>query len=89
MGFIDLTNPRLQPKDYSTENVMVDYMGGPNAIYVGHAAPGSLTNANVWSIKKITWDGNNNVIAIKWGCDTDGNPCNSCIWDNRASLTYK
>jgi hypothetical protein len=66
-------------------NVLLDYVGGPNAIYVGWAAPGSDPAGAVWRIVKLTWDGNNNPTAIQWA---GGDALYTHIWNNRVALSY-
>lgn len=75
-------NPLPIGKDYLTQ---IDYVGGTNAIYVGHAMPATLTSAASWRIKKIAYDGNNNPTSVKWA---GGVKTFSQVWDNRASLSY-
>lgn len=66
----------------------LDYVGGTNPIYIGVAAPGSLTSAAAWTIQKLTYDANNNVTAVTWATVTNGKPSGTEIWDSRAALTY-
>jgi len=67
-----------------------DYLAGTNLIYKGFARPGSSTANAVWQIAKLAYDGNNNVISIKWPLTSDGVASNDYefIWANRASYTY-
>ena len=53
---------------FSSEGVTtkIDYDGGTNAIYIGECMPGTATSNTKWRIKKLTYDGNNNVTDIKW-----------------------
>lgn len=63
-----------------TMDRIVERDAGQLELYVGMAAPGSLTSDPVWSICKITRDSNGNEIARKFasaGLDKS--------WDNRAS----
>lgn len=76
----------------STDNIqsadltcLIDWSGGTNPIYIGFALPGSATSADVWQIRKLTWDGSNNPTAIQLA---DGSSNYNAIWDNRAALTY-
>jgi hypothetical protein len=62
-----------------------DYVSGTNPIYIGHARPGSLSSAAEWQLKKITYDGSNNVTAIQFAAGVNDY---SKIWDDRASYTY-
>ena len=71
------------------QDILMDYLTGTNPIYVGTAMPGTQTSAAAWSIKKITYDGNNNPTSVLFGKDPISNTyINACIWDNRASLNY-
>jgi hypothetical protein len=54
-----------------------------NDIYVGYAAPGSLTSDPVWAIKKVSESGNDGD--IDWA---DSNKNFDNVWDNRLSLSY-
>lgn len=63
----------------------IDYSGGTNAIYIGEALPGSATSAAAWRIKKLTYDGNNNVTDVQWSPNFN---IFGDIFDNRASLSY-
>lgn len=60
--------------------VLIDYDGGTNPIYVGYADKGLATAQQGWFILKLTWDVNNNPTVIK----SVGN----AIWDSRTSYTY-
>lgn len=51
--------------------------------YIGKAQPGSLENAAVWQIKKITISGTETITTYADG-DADFNN----VWDDRASLSY-
>ena len=54
-----------------------------NLQYLGWGHPGSLTNAPLWRIQRISRVGT--VTSITWA---DGNQNFDNIWDNRASLNY-
>jgi hypothetical protein len=68
----------------SNQQILIDYVGGNNPIYVGVACQGFATSSGTdndsdkpnWLIKKITWDANNNPTAVQigWG-----------KWTNRAT----
>ncbi len=68
-----------------TLTTQIDYAGGTNPTYIGQAAPGTALSAASWLIKKLTFDGNNNVTGIQYA---GGAATFSQIWNNRASLTY-
>lgn len=50
--------------------------------YVGTAAPGALTSAASWAIKRL--DSSSGLVVL-WA---DGDPQSDNIWDNRAALAY-
>lgn len=50
--------------------------------YVGTAAPGTLTSAASWAIKRL--DSTSGLVVL-WA---DGNSNFDNIWDDRASLSY-
>src|SRR4051812_10907076 len=62
-----------------------DYDGANNLVYYGEAANGAATSVNVWRVRKLSYDGSNNVTAIQWSGGTDGF---NQVWDDRASLSY-
>ena len=54
-------------------------------LYIGCAAPGSAVSAADWQIKKLTYNGNNNVTAVEFaGGVNDYNK----VWDDRATYSY-
>ena len=66
----------------------MDNTGTSNAtIYIGYALAQATTtpptSSAVWSVKKLSYDGNGVVNLIQWATGGDSN-----IWDNRASLVY-
>lgn len=63
---------------------------GTNLIYVGFARPGSDEGDEVWQIRKLAYDGSNNLISIKWPEDPFGNANNDYefSWTDRATYTY-
>ncbi len=72
------------PYDQIPLKTQIDYVGGTNPIYIGTAKPGTAVSAAGWQIKKLTYDGNDNIISVDLA--TAGSITN--IWNNRASLTY-
>jgi hypothetical protein len=64
---------------------LLDYVAGTNPIYIGKSYPGATTSDPVWQIKKLTYDGNDNVTSVKY---SGGSPNATDVWDNRATLTY-
>jgi len=73
------------------QTILVDYLGGTNAIYIGWGAPGSDPAAPVWRIARVTWDVNSNPVAVEWAAKAPallGDNLYRHIWDDRATLTY-
>lgn len=64
---------------------LINYDGGTNPVYIGKATTGTATTAASWSIKKITYDANNNPITIKFANGTDSF---DKVWDDRATYSY-
>ena len=64
-----------------------DYAGGTTgqAIYIGWATPGVPTSANKWKIRKLTYDGNGQVLNIQFA---SGDVGFNFVWDNRTTYTY-
>ncbi len=69
---------RVGSSDYALQ---VDLQSG--YLYLGQAAPGSLTSEAKWQIAKITYTSSSVVSQY-----ADGESTFSNVWDNRASLTY-
>lgn len=67
---------------YSAE---LDYVGGSNLIYFGQASPGTGTGTAGWQLRKLTYDGSNNLTSMLFA---DGSNAFSKVWTNRASYTY-
>ena len=65
--------------------LQLDYQLGSNPIYIGMAPPGTLTSAALWQIRKLAFDGNDNVTSIKYA---NGSPNFDQVYDDRAGLTY-
>jgi len=63
----------------NSNQILVDYDGGTNPIYVGYGGKGIATSDDDWFIQKITWVSNNPTV-IK--------SANEVVWDDRASLGY-
>lgn len=63
----------------------IDYVGGSNPTYIGLAVPGTATSTAAWQIRKLTFDGSNNVTSILFA---GGSFAYTAIWDNRAALSY-
>lgn len=68
--------------NYSLRN---DYNSTDNITYSGRAVPGTATSAAGWSIMKVTYNSNSDVVTALWASGTDAF---NAVWDNRASYTY-
>lgn len=75
----------LQIQNASNLSLKIDYNGGTNPIYLGIAAPGTTTSDANWQIRKLTFDGNNNITSIQYA---NGSSEFDQIYDDRASLSY-
>jgi len=82
LGFDGQTLQRLNANNMS---LRIEYDGSSNPIYIGIAAPGTLDGASYWQLRKLTFDGNNNVTSIKYA---DGDSSFDNIWDSRSDGTY-
>jgi hypothetical protein len=72
----------LQDVIYS---VQLDYAGGANLIYFGLAVPGSSVASPVWQIRKLAYDGSNNLLSMLYA---NGARDFNQVWNNRVSLSY-
>ena len=64
--------------------ILIDYVGGPNPIYVGEAPPGTSAAALSWRIKRITWAAGNPT-AVEWA---NGSAAMVHIWNERDLYSY-
>ena len=64
--------------------IRIDYASA-TITYYGFAAPGAVTSAASWMIRRETLDSSSRTTQVDWA-DSDCNPDN--VWDNRASLNY-
>lgn len=87
-GRID-ANGRVIPDSFTDETFRGAYTG-TNLTYKGFARPGSSTDAPVWQIAKLTYDGSNNLLSILWPHDTNGHASNDYqfVWGSHAGYTY-
>lgn len=76
-----LTNIQSDLDFYTTA---LDYSGS-NPIYIGKAVQGSAKASAVWQIRKLTFDGSNNMTDIQYA---NGSLAFNAIWNNRAALSY-
>lgn len=82
LGFDGVNLQRLNASNLALQ---LHYDGSSNPIYIGIAKPGTATSAAFWQIRKLTFDGGNNVTSIKYA---SGSPDFNQIWDDRAGLSY-
>ena len=82
-----MLRPNMTPYPYSENDMQMayDYDSGTLPVYIGRADPGKATSEAAWSIQKLAYDDNDNVLTVKWaGGVNDYNQ----VWDNRATLDY-
>lgn len=58
---------------------------GTNVEHIGEALPGTSEATASWRIKRLTYDGSNNVIAIDWA---DGVATFSKVWNDGVGTDY-
>ncbi len=66
----------------------IDEESGGDLLYIGEAAPGTLTSAALWRIKRITFtlDGDGDTDGVtEWA---DGASAQDQIWDDHLTLSY-
>ena len=64
---------------------LLDYVSGPNPIYIGRASPGTGITAAAWQVQKVTYDSDDNVTAVQFaGGVNDYNQ----VWNDRTTLSY-
>jgi len=73
---------QLQRLNASNLNIQIEYDGSNNPIYLGFAAPGSLTTEAKWQIRYLTFDVNNNVTSMSYA---NGTPNFDKKWNKRAT----
>ncbi len=66
-----------------------DYTGS-NLIYKGFARPGSAEGDLVWQIAKLSYDGSNNLLTIKWPQNANSSASTEYqfSWTGRAGYTF-
>ena len=75
----------LQRMNANNMALQIERDGQGNPIYIGIASPGTATSEPYWQIRKLTFDGQNNVTEIKY---SSGSSNFDSIWDDRGSLSY-
>lgn len=72
--------------------MVFDYDGNGNQIYIGWSRPGAITSQQRWRIMKQTFNGSSQVTNITWpSTTTSTEQCSIAfdfIWDNRTSYVY-
>jgi len=63
---------------------------GTNLIYAGFARPGSTEAQAVWQLRRMTYDGSNNLTHIEYPINSDGTVSSDYefTWSGRAGYTY-
>ena len=72
----------LQRLNASNLNLQLQYDASNNPIYLGLAAPGSLTTEAKWQIRYLTFDASNNVTSMSYA---NGTPNFDKKWSARAT----
>lgn len=62
-----------------------EYDVNGNMIYQGWSQPGQATSAQTWRLRKLTYNGSNQLTNIQW---PSGSPAFNFIWASRTSYTY-
>ena len=64
---------------------------GTNLIFAGFARPGSAEGELVWQIRKLTYDGSNNLTKVEWPLNSIGAVSSDYefSWSDRASYIYQ
>lgn len=77
------------PNSFADMSFRGEYTG-TNLIYKGLARPGADESASVWQISKLSYDGSNNLLTVKWPQDSGGEASNDYqfSWTDRATYTY-
>lgn len=82
---LEFDGVNLQRAKSSNLALQMDYAGGSNPVYLGQATPGTATSTALWQIRKLTFDGNNNITKIEYA---NGSPSFNQVYDDRAGLSY-
>jgi len=78
-GFDGISSQRINA---SNLNLQLEYDTSNNPIYLGLAAPGSLTTEAKWQIRYLTFDGSNNITSMTYA---NGTPNFDKKWSARAT----
>lgn len=76
-----------QPVDLTNVRIELDYAGRSDSqpVYIGYAAPGTLTSSPYWKIARHTYDGSDRLIRKEWA---EGTAKFTHAYDDRATLSY-
>jgi hypothetical protein len=81
----DARSAVLNIDPYRELTLLIERDGQGNPIYLGEAIPGTAITDELWQIRKLTFDGQNNVTAIEFA---EGSPGFNYIWSDRGDYTY-
>ena len=73
------------PYDAGDLQTLIENNGSGNPLYIGKARPSITSSETGWQIRKLTYDGSDNVLSVKFANGKNGY---SFIWDDRATYTY-
>ena len=71
--------------DHGHDQILMDYDGSGNLLYVGIAHPRESAADAVWQIRKLSYDVSGNLTSILYA---NGYKRFDQIWDDRAALSY-
>jgi len=66
-------------------DILISVDGSDNIEYVGFAAPGTVEGAADWSIRKLSYDGSDNLVSVRYA---DGMATFNKVWTSRAGYAY-
>lgn len=81
---------QIIPESFNDESFRGEYDADSNMIYKGYTRPGGDESALIWQIAFLTYDGNGNVLSIKWPMAANGivSTDYSFSWSLRATYIY-
>jgi YD repeat-containing protein len=87
LGIFDPINNEAPPAQAYSKLYDCDPATG-NVLYEGFSASSRNPQAAdaVWAIRKYTYDGAGYIASTRW---SNGTTAENCVWDNRATVTYK
>ncbi len=76
----------VMPVDIETLHITtIEFDASNNPIYIGIAVAGTLKSDHGWQIKRLTFDGSNNMTDVQFA---NGSIGFVAVWDDRASYLY-